>query len=252
MGRAKVRLFVGGDLAPRQEVAVSANQAHYLAHVMRLGAGDGVRLFNGRDGEWTGEIVSVGKASCQLRVDAPLRPQRVERGPWLVFGPLKKDAIDMVVAKATELGAERLLPVITRFTTVERVNLERLRAQAIEAAEQCGRMSVPDVAAPMLLDRLIGAWLRGRALLFLDERGGGQPIAEAVTVGLARAGDPAGAPGILVGPEGGFTGDEAEALARLPFVVRVDMGPRILRAETAALAALACWQAFAGDWRPAE
>lgn len=240
----KVRLFVETALAADVEVAVHGKPAHYLLHVMRLGAGDALRLFNGRDGEWRARLVTGGRASCRLCLGARLREQRPEPGPWLAFAPLKKDAQDTLIAQATELGVERLLPVLTRFTGVERVNTERLRAQAIEAAEQCGRLTVPSIADPCTLPALLAQWSPARPLLFADERGGGRPVATAVRPG------PGPAPGLLIGPEGGFSEEEGCDLVARPFVTAVDLGPRILRAGTAAVAALACWQALCGDWRP--
>ncbi|HYN38943.1 MAG TPA: RsmE family RNA methyltransferase, partial [Rhodospirillales bacterium] len=174
----------------------------------------------------------------------PLRPQQPEPGPWLAFAPLKKDAQDTLVAQATALGVERLLPVLTRFTAVERINRERLRAQTIEAAEQCGRLSVPEIAEPSRLPALLATWPAARVLLFADERRTGAPIAAAL-----RPGD-CSPSGILIGPEGGFAEEERRAIAAHPSALPIDLGPRILRAETAAVAALACWQALCGDWRP--
>ena len=240
----KVRLFVDAALAADIEVALSGKPAHYLMHVMRLGAGDALRLFNGRDGEWRARLVAGGRAGCRLRLDARLREQHPEPGPWLAFAPLKKDAQDTLIAQATELGAERLLPVLTRFTGVERLNLERLRAQAIEAAEQCGRLTVPAIAEPCPLPALLAQWPPARPLLFADERGSGRPVADVVSASRGLS------PGLLIGPEGGFSAEEGRDLIARPFVVAVDLGPRILRAGTAAVAALACWQALCGDWRP--
>lgn len=240
----KVRLFVDAALAADAEVAVSGKPAHYLMHVMRLGVGDALRLFNGRDGEWRARLVASGRAGCRLRLDVPLREQRPEPGPWLAFAPLKKDAQDTLIAQATELGVARLLPVLTRFTGVDRLNSERLRAQAIEAAEQCGRLTVPAIADACPLPALLAQWPPARPLLFADERGNGRPVAAAVRPG------PRPAPGLLIGPEGGFSEEEGRDLIACPFVTAIDLGPRILRAGTAAVAALACWQALCGDWRP--
>ena len=240
----KVRLFVDEALAADAELAVSGKPAHYLTHVMRLGVGDALRLFNGRDGEWRAHLVACGRADCRLRLDVRLREQCPEPGPWLAFAPLKKDAQDVLIAQATEMGVERLLPVLTRYTGVDRVNLERLRAQATEAAEQCGRLVVPVIAEPCRLPMLLAQWTKDRPLLFADERGNGVPIAAAVSAGLGPA------PGVLIGPAGGFSEEEVRDLTARPFIVAVDLGPRILRAGTAAVAALACCQALCGDWRP--
>jgi 16S rRNA (uracil1498-N3)-methyltransferase len=242
----KVRLFVEERLTEDGDVSLTGKPAHYLTHVMRLGAGDSLRLFNGRDGEWRARLEQVSRGGCSLRLETPLRPQQPEPGPWLVFAPLKKDAQDTLIAQATQLGAERLLPVITRFTSAERVNRERLRSQAIEAAEQCGRLSIPAIDKDLTLAALLASWPPDRALLFADERGSGIPIAAA----LRTLGRPP--PGFLVGPEGGFAEEERDAIVDHPAATAADLGPRILRAETAAAAALACWQALCGDWRPIQ
>ena len=247
--RPSVRLFVEQDLEPEAEIAVDAAQAHYLTRVMRLKSGDRVRLFNGRHGEWLAGITSVGRSRCELLVSSMLRAQRAERGPVLAFAPIKKEPMHTLVAKATELGAERLLLVITRHTVLEQVNLERMRAHVVEASEQCGRLTIPDLDPPEPLDSFLAAWPVARPLLFMDERASGRPIDEAIAACATLLPGPP-PPGILVGPEGGFAKEEAERLRALGFVLPVSLGPRILRAETAALAALACWQAFAGDWRP--
>lgn len=245
--RAKVRLYVEQDLRAGAEVNASERQAHYLGRVMRLAPGDAARLFNGRDGEWRAEIAAFDRSRCRLRCVEPLRPQTPEPGPTLAFAPIKKDALDVLVEKATELGARELVPVMTRFTAVERFNAERVRAQVVEAAEQCGRLTVPAVREPGDLLAFLAGWPGDRPLLLMDERGGGRPIMEAA---LAHPSAPP--PGLLIGPEGGFSDDEVAALTRVPALVRVSLGPRILRAETAAIAALACWQALCGDWRPID
>ena len=247
-----VRLFVDQPLRQGREIAVGGGQANYLTRVMRLQSGDAVRLFNGRDGEWLARISAIGRGWCELLVSALLRAQHTEPGPALAFAPLKKEPMHVLVEKATELGAERLLPVVTRNTAAERVNLDRMRAHAVEAAEQCGRLTIPEIPEPTGLDALLDHWPERCPLLFMDERGSGQPIADAIAMCAGWSPGLPSPPGILVGPEGGFAVEEADALSALGFVVPVSLGPRILRAETAALAALACWQAFAGDWRAAN
>ncbi len=246
---AGIRLHVEDDLGPGAALALTPAQAHYLGNVMRLGVGDELLLFNGRDGEWRATIDGQGKGSCAVSVTGRARPQ--SRGPdlWLVFAPIKRARIDFLAEKATELGVAALVPVFTRRTVVRRVNTARLRAHAVEAAEQSGRLDVPEVREARPLAELIGSWPEGRRVLVCDESGGGAPIAEV----LAQAPGPrGGAPwALLVGPEGGFDPSELDALRKLPFVTLVGLGPRLLRADTAALAALACWQALAGDWRPA-
>ena len=238
----KVRLYVEAALAERVVLGLSASQAHYLRHVMRLKAGDELALFNGRDGEWRGRVDGFGKGRCAVAVVARLRGQEIEPDLWLVFAPLKRARIDYLAEKATELGVTALRPVITRLTAVRRVNTDRLRANAVEAAEQCGRLGVPAVFAPASLSTLLADWPADRRLMFCDERGGA-PVADALR------GAPGGPWAILAGPEGGFTAAERGQLRDLPFVTAVGLGPRTLRAETAALAALSLWQAHLGDWR---
>lgn len=247
-----VRVFVEQVLEQQAEIAVGAAQAHYLTRVMRLQSGDRIRLFNGRDGEWLAQIISVSRSWCELLVGSMLRAQRAEPGPVLAFAPIKKDPMHILVEKATELGVERLLPLATRYTVVEHINLDRMQAHVVEAAEQCGRLTIPHVDAPKPLDAFVAEWPEPRPLLFMDERASGRPIAEAIAACATPSLGPPPPPGILVGPEGGFSEAEAAALRALSFVMPVSLGRRILRAETAALAALACWQAFAGDWRPSK
>jgi 16S rRNA (uracil1498-N3)-methyltransferase len=245
MPSPKARLFVEADLWPAAAVPLSAKQAHYLGVVLRLRPGAAIAVFNGRDGEWLARVEALGKGGATLAAVERRRPQTPEPDLWLAFAPIKRASIAFLAQKATELGASRLIPVFTRNTQVKRVNRARLEANAIEAAEQCGRLGVPEVAEPVSLEDLIAAWPAGRRLLVPDETGGGRPLAEALV-----AAD--GAPGpfaILTGPEGGFARSELDALGNLPFVTLVGLGPRILRADTAALAALACWQALLGDWR---
>ncbi len=239
----KLRLYLPVPLAHGTAVAVSADQAHYLANVMRARSGDAVAVFNGRDGEWFGRIEALAKGRATITLARPLREQAPEPDVWLAFAPLKGPRIDMVVEKATELGVAALWPVFTRHTVVSRVNDDRLRAHAVEAAEQCERLSVPELMESTTLERALATWPAGRQLVVMDETGTGAPIAEALP-GLSD-----GPVAFLAGPEGGFAKSELDGLRRLPFVTFIGLGPRILRADTAALAALACWQAWRGDWR---
>jgi 16S rRNA (uracil1498-N3)-methyltransferase len=241
------RLFVETDLAAGIEAPLVEAQVHYLRHVMRRPDGAPLLLFNGRDGEWGAMLAGRGKKSAVAEVGECTRAQAAEPDVWLCFAPVKRARIDYIAEKATELGASVLQPVLTRHTAVERVNLERLRANAIEAAEQTERLSVPEVRQPVDLARLLAAWPEGRRLLMCDETGGGPPIAEAL--GDLEAESRAAPWAIVVGPEGGFAEDELTLLRRIKDVVAVGLGPRILRADTAVLAALACWQALVGDWR---
>ena len=238
----KVRLYVDAPLGECARVAPDDAQAHYLLHVMRAKARDTVRLFNGRDGEWLASIAEVTKRSCSLMCGQKLAPQSYVPDIWLVFAPIKKTPADYVVQKATELGVRRLQPVFTRRTIVTRVNLERMRANAVEAAEQSERLDVPEIGEPQSLKALLAGWPDDRAILFCDEAGEAPSIASAL--GNLRAGPAA----ILTGPEGGFDPEERETIRARPNVVAVSLGSRILRADTAALAALAVWQAVRGDW----
>lgn len=237
----KIRLFVDGALAPGVSVAATDAQAHYLLHVMRRAPSDPVALFNGRDGEWRAMVQTPSKRHVVFEVQDQLRAQSGTPDVWLAFAPVKR--IDVVVEKATELGVSALLPVMTRHTDVSRINFDRLRATTIEAAEQCERLSVPVIQPAQNFDPFLAQWPQARRLFYLDETGRGAPIATALQDEVADS------CGFLVGPEGGFAQSELDALAQLPSARGISLGPRILRAETAALAALACWQALSGDWR---
>jgi len=212
--------------------------ANYLANVLRLGPGAQVKLFDDRTGEWLAEIVEASRKRVSLHVVAHLRPREAVPDLWLLFAPIKRGRIDWLVEKATELGAARLVPVLTQRTIVERLNLDRLRAHAVEAAEQCERTALPELAEPAKLAALLAGWPPERILYFADE-GGGEPLLAAAAPGPAA---------ILIGPEGGFTDQERAAIRALPQAKPVSLGPRILRADTAAIAALALWMAAAGDW----
>ncbi len=245
--RPTVRLFVDRELAAATVVALDRPQAHYLVRVMRFGVGDGVDLFNGCDGEWHAKIAALGKGEAVLEVREQLRPQDRVEDLWLVLAPIKSARMSIVVEKATELGIGTMVPVITQNTAVKRVNLERLRAHAVEAAEQCGRLSVPEVRRPQPLHSLLEDWPRNRLLVFCDESG---PANSLIDVLVDRRAEYCGkAWAILIGPEGGFAPAEVEAFWRHPFIVPARLGPRILRADTAAVAALSLWQSVVGDWR---
>jgi 16S rRNA (uracil1498-N3)-methyltransferase len=239
----KLRLFVESPLGTGTPVELSEGQSHYLRHVMRANAGDRVLLFNGRDGEWRAELAFKGKRGSQALPLEQTRKQRDEPDLWLLFAPVKRAPIDFLVEKATELGAALLQPVITRRTIVSRVNLERLKAHASEAAEQSDRLTVPSIKEPVALDDAFANWDASRRLLYCDESRQGGPIGDVLKAGLA------GPWAVLTGPEGGFESSEQERLRRLTFAIPVSLGPRILRADTAALAALAVWQSLLGDWR---
>ncbi|HEX5281732.1 MAG TPA: 16S rRNA (uracil(1498)-N(3))-methyltransferase [Micropepsaceae bacterium] len=239
----KLRLFVEAPLEANARIRPDTGQTHYLLHVMRARAGDRVLLFNGRDGEWRAQVADVSRRECALVCEAQIRAQ--QRGPdlWLAFAPVKKTPGEYLAQKATELGVAMMIPVITERTVARRVNAERLRANAIEAAEQSERLTVPEIRDTQSLPAMLDAWPAGRGLIFCDEAGDALPIAEA----LAASGPWAGW-GVLTGPEGGFAPSERDRIRAQPFVVPVSLGPRIMRADTAALAALAVWQAVLGDW----
>lgn len=241
----KVRLFVEAELGSVLRVVPAEGQAHYLLHVMRAKAGDHVRLFNGRNGEWRARVAEVSKRHCVLECEAQTAAQRAVPDLWLVFAPVKKTPADYLTQKATELGVSRLQPISTRRTIVSRVNLERMRANAVEAAEQSDRLSVPDIGELTELEKVLAKWPTDRRLLFCDEGGDARPIADALSGASTEPW------AVLTGPEGGFDPQERTLIRSLPFVVPVSLGPRILRADTAALAALTVWQALRGDWRDA-
>ena len=236
--RPKLRLFADLRLAAGTVLEPSPGQSHYLLTVMRLGEGNPVALFNGQDGEWLGVVEGVQRRRCRVAVSELLRPQQPEPGPTLLFAPLKRSRLELLVEKATELGVGSLQPVICRRSVVDRVNHTRLLSVAIEAAEQCGRLTLPELGWPLDLGDCLANRPAGERLYFGDETGGGLPILDA----LERFG-----PGdLLVGPEGGFAPDELADLHAQPDAVALSLGARILRAETAAIAGLACWQAAFG------
>lgn len=239
MKRAKIRLLVDQPLGPGQSVALSREHAHYLFGVMRLGAGDLVALFNGVDGEWQAEVAEVGKKRGVLLCSRQSAPLRMPPDLWLLFAPIKKARTDFIVEKATEMGAAKICPVQTDFTNSERIRRDRLQAHAVEAAEQCGGTFVPEVAEISKLERVLAGWPEERRVMFCDESLAGERVA------LPRD---AGPWAILIGPEGGFSEAERARLAGMAGAHAVSLGPRILRADTAAVAAMTVWQQTLGDW----
>jgi 16S rRNA (uracil1498-N3)-methyltransferase len=237
------RLYVEAPLSAGARLELDRARANYLLNVLRLGAGDIVLIFNGRDGEWRACLEPDGRKSGALVAESLARPQPPARDLDYVFAPLKHARLDYMAQKAVEMGATALRPVVTRRTQTARVNLERLRANAIEAAEQCGVLALPAVAGEVRFDRWLADFPRGRLLAFCDEDAAGSPL-EAL-----RAIAPGAPVSVLIGPEGGFDPAERAALLSLPHVLRLSLGPRILRADTAAVAALALVQAALGDWR---
>lgn len=241
------RLFVDAPLSQGAGLTLERDQAHYLVSVMRRQPGDGVRVFNGRDGEWRALLASAGKREARLQIAERLREQAVPPPLTLYFAPVKKARTDFIVEKATELGARAIIPVLTRRTHAERVRTDRLSALAREAAEQTERLDVPEIGEPVRLDALLDSWPEGDRLIFCDETGGA-PMLEALLGVREEQGQSHQNWSILIGPEGGFAPEERERLRALPGVLAVSLGPRILRADTAAAAALALWQAVLGDW----
>lgn len=237
------RLFVADSLQEGARIACTPEQASYLRGVLRLGEGDEILVFNGRDGEWRARLHAAGKRGAELEALTLVRPQAGGPDLHYLFAPLKRARLDYMVQKATEMGVSRLMPVLTRHTVAERVNLERMRANAIEAAEQCGILSVPDVAEPVKLGALLEGWEPSRALIFCDES------AEQASPLAALAALKAGPLAVLVGPEGGFSPEEREMIRAVPQATAISLGPRIMRADTAAVAALALVNATLGDWR---
>ncbi|MCA1336307.1 16S rRNA (uracil(1498)-N(3))-methyltransferase [Pseudooceanicola marinus] len=248
MDMAKIRLCVEHPLGQGQTVPLDRDQAHYLFGVMRQGEGTMVALFNGRDGEWQAEVTQAGKRGGELVCRSQSRPQSHPPDLWLLFAPIKKARTDFIVEKAAEMGAAKIQPVQTEFTNAERIRRDRLQAHAVEAAEQCGATHVAEVEDLVKLDRLLADWPEDRQLMVCDEAfadasygtpdGAPRPLADA----------PRGAWAVLIGPEGGFSPAERRRLHSQPFVWPVQLGPRILRADTAAVAALTLWQATLGDW----
>lgn len=238
---AKIRLYVEHPLAPGQPVPVSRDQAHYLFGVMRLDAGASVALFNGRDGEWLAHVTEAGKRGGTLVCQAQTKPLQLPPDLWLMFAPIKKARTDFIVEKAAEMGAARIVPVQTDFTNSERIRQDRLQAHAIEAAEQCGGTFVPEVTDLQKLSRLLDHWPADRQLMFCDEAEAGS----ALRLASAARGKPWA---ILIGPEGGFSEAERKRLHAMDQSHVVSLGPRILRADTAAVAAMTLWQQALGDW----
>ncbi len=237
------RLYIDAVLAAAQEVTLGAEQAHYLRQVMRLADGAETLVFNGRDGEWLARLAASGKRGAALRPEKQIRPQPETFGPTYAFAPLKQARQDYMVQKAVEMGASRLSPVLTQFTQVNRMNRDRMRANAIEAAEQCGILALPEIDEPMPFQKWLASLPAATAVVFCDEDAAEKSPLEELRG--AKANDLA----VLVGPEGGFSEDERRALLARSNVIRLSLGPRILRADTAAVAALALVQSVCGDWR---
>ncbi len=238
------RLFTTSALSAEVACGLDLAQAHKLRSVLRARVGDEILLFNGRDGDWRARLIAVDKARAIAQCLAQVRVQTAEPGPWLAFAPLKKERLDQVVEKAVEMGVERLIPVLCRRTQNRALKTERVSRQIIEAAQQCERMSLPELSAPMTLEGLAESWPEKRILLIAEERANARPLGDV----LRETPVPRGPLGILIGPEGGFQTGELDVVKDLSISMSVSLGPRILRAETAAIAALAVMQALSGDW----
>jgi 16S rRNA (uracil1498-N3)-methyltransferase len=241
-----IRLFVTDDLAAGAAVEPSRDQAHYLTTVMRLAVGEELLLFNGRDGEWRARLAEASRKGCRLEALALERPQTVGPDLELIVALVKRARLEVIVEKAAELGARAVRLALTERTNAGHTNVSRLVAIATEAAEQTGRLDVPTITAPQKLDAILDGWAADRRLLFCDEAG------EAPSAAAALAGAKGGPWAILIGPEGGFAPAERARIRQAPGVMPVSLGPRILRADTAAIAAMSLWQALLGDWRGLE
>ena len=237
-----IRLYIPHDLSAEARLELDAGQSRYLSSVMRQAVGGEVAVFNGRDGEWRARIAEIGKRAVTLSALSQSRPQAFGPDLDLVIAVVKRARLETIVEKAAELGVRRIRPVTTERTNTERVRVDRLNVIAVEAAEQTGRLDAPTVAEPVRLERLLADWEPGRRLMFCDEAGDAPPASRALS-------GEAGAWSVLIGPEGGFAPDERERLRALPFATPVSLGPRILRADTAAISALTLWQSVLGDWR---
>lgn len=237
-----IRLWVDKNLASTESLALDARQSHYLSNVMRCQQGDVLRCFNAKNGEFECRIVEINKTKTMIEPLKKCRDPEQLKDVWLLFSPLKKDKTDFVIEKAVELGAVRIIPIITSRTNANQIKIERYMAQAIEAAEQCDRLNVPEISAPIDLKNLLMSWDKDRIIYFADERRHGQSAFEC----FKKSKNCQSA--LLIGPEGGFSDDEAEFINKQGFTQNISLGPRILRAETAAIASLAVWQSAAGDW----
>ena len=236
------RLFVKARLSQGAQLDLEDEQSHQVVQVLRAKPGRRVRLFNGLDGEWSSLIVGISKKTVTLVLEAQTRQQVGVPDLWLIVAPVKKTPFDFIIQKATELGVARIQPVYTRRTIVDRVNLERIQSNTIEAAEQCERLCIPQIAEPERLEPLLASWDDKRCLAFCDEAGNAQPAAQVFL--KTHSSEWA----VLTGPEGGFDPVERELIRALPFTRPITLGPRIMRADTAAISALAVWQSTCGDW----
>ena len=237
-----VRMFLNCSLQQGIKADLDSGQVNYLANVLRMKNGDKLAVFDGRSGEYEAVTENLSRKSGSLRIGRKIRDFSPSPDIWLLFAPLKKDCTDMVIQKATELGVAKIIPVITKYTNNANIRIERYAAQAIEAAEQCRRLDVPQIEKPQTLEVMLKNFPADRTLFFLNEKGSKQDILETI-------GNHTGKAALLIGPEGGFSEDEIKKILAYPKVCDIFLGNRILRAETAALAGLVCWQAVNGDWK---
>ncbi len=242
----KTRLFTPEPLSEALELTLDKEQSHYLATVMRKRVNDEILVFNGRDGEFGAAIIDTNKRAIQLRIGVQTREQASEPDVWLAFAPIKKARLDFIAQKATELGVSHMIPVMTRRTIVDRVKTDRMHANAVEAAEQCERLNIPTIGEPVKFNNLMKDWPEDRMIMFCDEDLSGKDAYTALRGAAAEA--PHHKWAIIVGPEGGFDDSERETIKGNSNTVTVSLGPRVLRADTAAMAAITLWQAAIGDW----
>lgn len=244
--KRSIRLYIQEKLQEGAEFIASSDDSHYLCNVMRCVKGDSIKCFNSQDGEFLCEIINSNKKQTTLLAKNKLRSPVTETDIWLIFAPLKKDKTDIVIEKSVELGVAKIIPVITEYTNSSQIKIDRFKTQAKEASEQCERLSVPQISAPTDLSVILDNWDDSRVLFFMDERRQGSNIIEQYTISKDKS------CALLIGPEGGFSDEEAKLLNSKPFVKNISLGPRILRAETAAVAALSVWQSVVGDWNNKE
>ena len=242
--KGKARLYVDCELSQNAEIELNKDQAHYLSRVMRSTLGDSIDVFNGQNGEWQCRISQISKSNVRLIPVQQAKQQTTTKGPSLAFAPIKKSRTDFIIEKATELGVSEISPVFTANTDTNRVKVDRLQMIAIEAAEQCRRLDIPEVKAPTHLQQFLENYPTDHHLFVLDETGNAPPLPDVI-----NSGNNIENVCFLIGPEGGFQSSELDALRKLPFATTVGVGPRILRAETAVVAALSCWQAMTGAWK---
>ena len=238
----QIRLYISQPLAQNQTVLLSEEQSHYLKNVMKLQVGDTFLCFDGQSGEFNAQLAEIGKKQSYITIQRKTRPFQAVPDIWLLFAPVKKDNTDFILQKATELGVRKIIPILTRYTISEKIKKERYIAQTIEASEQCRRTDIPEISDIAKFSDLWQTWDKNRKLYFMDETLNGLPVAQAFQKAKAPC-------AVLVGPEGGFSPEELKTLRGLPFARGVKLGNRILRAETAVVAALSCWQALSGDWQ---